>query len=103
MSAEERFWSRVDKSGECWTWTGARTSYGYGKVSVGGRLEGAHRVAWAMAYGPVPDGLHVCHRCDNPPCVRPDHLFLGTQVDNMADAREKGRLSPTIFDGTQVD
>ena len=102
MTPEERFWSKVDRTGECWRWTASRTSAGYGKASTDGRLDGAHRIAWRLAYGAIPDGMWVLHHCDNPPCVRPEHLFLGTHRDNMADARAKGRLSPTIFNGTQV-
>lgn len=79
---------------ECWTWTGARNRVGYGLFW--GRIEKrwlrAHRVSWEMANGPIPDGLFICHHCDNPPCVNPGHLFLGTQKDNMADCAAKGRV-----------
>lgn len=83
------FWSRVDKSGECWVWTGGTIGGGYGRFSAAKIL--AHRHAWALTNGPVPDGLDVLHRCDNPPCVRPDHLFLGTHTENMRDMTSKGR------------
>lgn len=85
------FWDRVDKTGECWLWTGARARKDYGAVRFQGRQQPAHRVAWQLTFGPIPGGLFVLHHCDNPPCVRPDHLFLGTQADNMADKVAKGR------------
>ena len=89
-----RFWAKVNKTETCWVWIGARASYGYGSLRSGGhkgRLEKAHRISWEIHFGPIPDGLLVLHHCDNPPCVRPDHLFLGTQSDNMYDAVRKGR------------
>lgn len=92
---EVRFWSFVDRSGPgCWEWQGARLR-GYGIALKGagrpGRSGRAHRVAWALTFGAVPVGMQVCHHCDNPPCVRPDHLFLGTAADNARDRESKGR------------
>lgn len=86
-----RFWDKVDKSGSCWLWTGSNKPRGYGQIKVEGKTIFAHRLSWELAYGPIPEGLYVCHRCDVPACVRPDHLFLGTQTDNMADRDAKGR------------
>lgn len=91
-SAEERFWRYVDKTDECWTWTGGRINGGYGCFSVDGETNvAAHRFSYQLHNGEIPAGLVVCHRCDNPPCVRPDHLFLGTQLDNVRDMFSKGR------------
>lgn len=93
---QDRFWQHVAKSEGCWEWTGANSGRGYGRVGVdGGKTTGAHRVSWEMHYGPVPDGCSVLHRCDNRPCVRPDHLFLGDKLANMADMVAKGRAGHT--------
>lgn len=92
--AEASFWSKVDRSGgddACWPWTAARTAFGYGTTWWRGEAQRAHRVAWAIAIGPIPDGLHVCHSCDDPPCCNPAHLWLGTAADNAADRDRKGR------------
>lgn len=92
----ERFWPKVDRRGddECWEWRGSRGVSGYGCVELPEtrRLVGAHRASWILHFGSIPDGLFVLHRCDNPPCVNPHHLFLGTHEDNMADASVKGRI-----------
>lgn len=91
---ETRFWSKVDKRGprECWLWTGARKFDGYGRIWDGRGNALAPRIAWLLTTGEaVPSGLCVCHRCDNPPCVNPAHLFLATNADNVRDCHAKGR------------
>lgn len=85
------FWSRVDKSGQCWLWVGARTSAGYGHFYIGKLAIYAHRFSWQIINGEIPKGLLICHHCDNPPCVNPNHLFLGTLSDNARDSAAKGR------------
>lgn len=82
-----------DPSSGCWLWQHGRDSHGYGNAWHGGKHHGAHRVSWELANGPIPDGLCVCHKCDTPACVNPDHLFLGTHKDNAQDRDRKGRAS----------
>lgn len=89
----ERFWKHVQFSDECWTWTAFRDSNGYGRVAIAsGKARLATRVAWFLYYGECPSG-GVLHHCDNPPCIRIDHLFTGDQLDNMRDASHKGRTT----------
>src|SRR5262245_12418777 len=88
-----RFWSKVDKTGICWLWRGARNRQAYGMFHLQGEMRRAHRVAYELTYGAIPDGLFVCHTCDTPACVRPDHLWLGTARDNAQDCKAKGRLN----------
>ena len=88
-----RFWSKVDRSGECWAWLGApRVGNAYGQfMTRKGKFERAHRVAYMLVQGEIPQGMQVLHICDNRRCVNPEHLFLGTQRDNMQDMHTKGR------------
>lgn len=91
-SDDERFEANVRRTETCWEWTGTRNDYGYGMFSVGGVARRAHRLAWERANAAeVPEGMCVLHRCDNPPCVNPDHLWLGTRGDNNRDCAAKGR------------
>lgn len=90
---QDRFLSRVTKADGkgCWTWNGCMNSNGYGAFSIGGQTIGAHRASFLLFKGPIREGFNVCHRCDNPPCVRPSHLFQATQWQNLLDAKNKGR------------
>jgi hypothetical protein len=92
----DRFLEKIDKSvGEdaCWIWTGSRDRKGYGQIRINGRTQKAHRAAWTLTHGEILNSLHCLHRCDRPECVRPDHLFLGTNAENVADKVAKGRQS----------
>jgi len=93
QQAIDRFWSKVAKAGagDCWPWSASTVRGGYGKFSIESRYVQAHRLSWVLAHGQISGALLVLHRCDNPPCVNPSHLFLGTHLDNVIDMYAKGR------------
>lgn len=95
LALADRFWSKVVKTRGCWRWTGAKNERGYGVIGVGGRRTGnfkAHRVSYELHVGPIPDGLCVCHLCNNPECTNPKHLYLATHAENMRDAARDGLM-----------
>lgn len=91
--AMQRLMALVEITDDCWFFIGSLNSDGYGNFQYKGKSDKAHRVSWKIHNGPIPEGMHVLHRCDNPACVRPDHLFLGTHQYNMADRDRKKRAS----------
>jgi len=109
-SSPEKFWARVDKNGpvlhqklgRCWIWTGGKftSGGGYGQVQYQKKHWPAHRVAWLLTHGDIPQDLLLCHKCDNPPCVRPSHMFLGTNQQNTDDMVAKGRHKSGTYERT---
>jgi hypothetical protein len=94
VRSEQRFWAKVviGHPSECWEWQGARFRTGYGRLSYNASEVSAHRMAYRLTHGPIPPGMMVCHSCDNPPCVNPAHLSLGSCKDNLREASSKGRM-----------
>jgi hypothetical protein len=90
-NGQSEFWAKVVVGLECWHWSGRRTKLGYGQFDIDGRTRFAHRLAWSFSNGEAPRELDVLHKCDNPACVNPKHLMLGTHLDNMRDKVAKGR------------
>lgn len=108
---EDRFWSSVIRAGaeDCWIWNKSKDRKGYGKFGYGSmkdgtrRIEVASRMAWTLSNGPIPKGMFVCHKCDNPPCCNPSHLYLGTCADNLKEMHTKGRFrAKTWLDDEKV-
>lgn len=89
-----RYWAKVNKGleNECWEWVGAKNSKGYGQFSINGKSTSTHRISYAMHHGEILPGLIVCHTCNNPPCVNPKHLYMGTNTDNMHQASQQKRF-----------
>ena len=96
---QERFWAKVVKTSECWLWTGAKNSTDYGHFRwIDGRTHYSHRISYELTHGPILDGMNVLHHCDNPSCVNPSHLFLGTDRDNKMDSVNKKRHHTKLND-----
>jgi len=93
---QKRYWAKVIRGDGCWEWNAFVNKNGYGQIGFRGALVYAHRAAWTLANGPIPDGLFVCHKCDNRKCCNPEHMFLGTFEDNMNDKVQKGRQARPI-------
>jgi hypothetical protein len=94
MELGEKFWSRVNKTDTCWVWTAGKSNK-YGDYYFNGKHFRVHRLVWESIHGPIPEKMVICHKCDNPPCCNPDHLFMGTQKDNVQDALKKGKYNYT--------
>ena len=93
LTVEERFWKYVKKTPDCWEWVGSKMQ-NYGMLNVGGKPKLASRLSWEIHYGPIPANKMVLHKCDNPSCTNPEHLYIGNQFNNMADMWNRGRANP---------
>jgi hypothetical protein len=93
LTSTERFWSNISigNNNECWEWASLSGTNQYAETHIYGNGDSGHRIAYRLTFGEIPDGLYVCHHCDNPPCCNPKHLFLGTHQDNINDRERKGR------------
>lgn len=100
-TVKERYEHYVVKGSGCWDWSGSKDVRGYGRLNVNNVPELVHRLSWAFHCGPIPEGEQVLHKCDNPPCSNPEHLFLGNHADNVADMWSKGRARPKVHHGQE--
>ncbi len=92
METLEELLERITKTNSCWFWNGAKNSRGYGQVQFNGKRTYVHRLVYAFVFGEIPKNSFILHKCDTPLCCNPEHLWAGTQKENMIDAREKGRI-----------
>jgi len=97
ISLEDRFFSKIHKLDTCWIWTDSVNNAGYGRIRVNRKDKMAHRISWEIHNGPIPEGMWVLHNCDNPPCVNPEHLWLGNHLDNVRDKVNKNRQARGIL------
>ena len=104
VDIERKFWANVHTPNpfDCWNWNGRKDKDGYGRFRFNSQDFYSHRVSWVLANGNIPNGLFICHHCDNPSCCNPEHLFIGTHLDNMFDMYSKGRGNRRFFSNSEV-